>query len=171
MREAIFDVLGSLGAVEGAAVLDCFAGSGALGIEALSRGAASVAFVDSDPDALSAVRANLAGVGLDARHDTRLVRADALSFLSDPASGRYDLALLDPPYRFAHWTPLLERLRASTIVLESSSPVDLPPPWHLYRVYRYGGTLVTVATEAATPAEAIGECQRGAHGRPEARGR
>ncbi len=171
VREAIFDVLGSLGGVEGAVVLDCFAGSGALGIEALSRGAASVTFVDRDADALAAVRANLAAAGFGGDLSTRLVRADALAFVSDPAVGRYDLALLDPPYRFERWAPLLERLRAETAVLESSSPVELVPPWHLYRAYRYGGTLVTVATEAASPAKASRERRSGAGAQPGAGGR
>ncbi|MFN2506284.1 MAG: RsmD family RNA methyltransferase, partial [Acidimicrobiales bacterium] len=64
VREAVFASLGSLGAVQGARVLDLFAGSGALGIEALSRGARSATFVDSDLRAVAAIRANLAAVGL-----------------------------------------------------------------------------------------------------------
>ena len=64
VRESIFDILGSRGGVEGLAVVDLFCGSGAFGVEALSRGAASAIFVDSDPAALDAVRANLAAVGL-----------------------------------------------------------------------------------------------------------
>ena len=70
VREAIFDILFSLGGVDGMMVADLFAGSGALGIEALSRGAASVTFVDQSPEALAAVRGNLASVGLvDAERD------------------------------------------------------------------------------------------------------
>ena len=65
VREATFNALGSMGVVDGARVLDLFAGSGALGIEALSRGAEHVTFVDTSPRALEAVRANLAGCGLD----------------------------------------------------------------------------------------------------------
>ena len=80
VREAIFDILFSLGGVDGLLVADLFAGSGAMGIEALSRGAASVTFVDRSPEALAAVRANLASVGLaDAERDgdATVVRADA----------------------------------------------------------------------------------------------
>ncbi len=64
VRESIFDMLGSMGGVEGLRVADLFCGSGALGLEALSRGAATAVFVDHDPDALAAVRVNLDAVGL-----------------------------------------------------------------------------------------------------------
>jgi 16S rRNA (guanine966-N2)-methyltransferase len=97
VREALFSVLGAR--VEGARVLDLFAGSGALGIEALSRGADSVTFVESAPAALRVLRANLTALDEDAE----VVRADALRWLHG-ASRRprqYDLVLLDPPYRRA----------------------------------------------------------------------
>jgi pantetheine-phosphate adenylyltransferase len=102
VREAIFDILYSQGGVEGAQVVDLFAGSGALGIEALSRGAASVTFVERDPVALAAVRANLASVGLPGAErdgNATVVRADVDSWVATTAS-RYDLALVDPPYRY-----------------------------------------------------------------------
>src|SRR3954447_9655647 len=83
VREALFSVLGER--VEGARVLDLFAGSGALGIEALSRGAAGATFVDSAPAALKAVRANLAALGAEAE----VRRQDALRWLgSASAAGR-----------------------------------------------------------------------------------
>ena len=97
VREALFSLLGER--VEGARVLDLFAGTGALGIEALSRGAAEVTFVDSAPAAIRAVRANLEA--LDAIADVR--RADARRFLggASAAAREYDLVFLDPPYRLA----------------------------------------------------------------------
>ena len=67
VREAVFSSLDSMGAVGGASVVDLFCGSGSLGIEALSRGAASATFVDNDPAAIATVRANLAATGLDGR--------------------------------------------------------------------------------------------------------
>jgi 16S rRNA (guanine966-N2)-methyltransferase len=97
VREALFSILGTR--VEGAEVLDLFAGSGALGLEALSRGAARATFVDSAPAAVRALRANLAALGADAE----VVRADALRWMR-AASGRerqYSLVFLDPPYRQA----------------------------------------------------------------------
>ena len=146
VREAIFDVLGSMLDLEGLSVADLFAGSGALGIEALSRGAGSAVFVDDGPEALTAIRANLASLGLEDR--STVVRSDVLAWLGRPpgvAEARaFDLALCDPPYDFARWPALLERLEAQVAVLESSQPVDLAPPWGVVRQKRYGGTLVTV---------------------------
>jgi 16S rRNA (guanine(966)-N(2))-methyltransferase RsmD len=97
VREALFSILGDH--VAGARVLDLFAGSGALGIEALSRGAAEATFVDSSPAAVKAVRANLEMLGAEAE----VRRADARVFLrSASGAGRhYDLVFLDPPYRLA----------------------------------------------------------------------
>jgi 16S rRNA (guanine(966)-N(2))-methyltransferase RsmD len=97
VREALFAILGER--VEGARVLDLYAGSGALGIEALSRGAAEATFVDSAPAAVRAIRANLEALGAEAE----VRRADAGRFLrSASGEGRhYDLVFLDPPYRLA----------------------------------------------------------------------
>jgi len=151
VREAIFDVLDHLGAVEGASVADVFAGSGALGIEALSRGAASATFVDADRDAVAAINWNLEMTRLGSAK-SRIVRADALAWCKSVAAP-FDLALVDPPYAFDRWRELLERLPARLAVLESSNEVELAGPFVLHRVYRYGGTLVTVAvTSLSSPA-------------------
>jgi 16S rRNA (guanine966-N2)-methyltransferase len=144
VREAIFDILGSQGGVEGLAVIDLFCGSGALGVEALSRGAASSTFVDLNPDALAAARLNLAAVGLDDEPAT-LVRAALPGWLESAAAGSFDLALCDPPYTFDDWPALLGVLRADTVVMESAATIVLPEPWVVARERRYGGTLVTVA--------------------------
>jgi 16S rRNA (guanine966-N2)-methyltransferase len=149
VRESIFNILGSQGGVEGLRVIDLFCGSGALGVEALSRGAASATFVDLDPDALDAVRENLAAVGL-ADAAATLVRATLPGWLRtgvrNPGGGHaYDLALCDPPYDFSDWPALLEALDAEMVVMESSSPITLPDTWMVARERRYGGTLITVA--------------------------
>jgi 16S rRNA (guanine966-N2)-methyltransferase len=96
VREAIFSILAS---VEGAQVLDLFAGSGALGIEALSRGATAATFVDSASDAVAAIRQNLEYLGQRAE----VLRMPAKRALAcTPITGRqYDLVFLDPPYRLA----------------------------------------------------------------------
>jgi len=151
-REAIFDVLSHLDAVRGAAVLDLFAGSGALGIEALSRGAASVTFVDSDRRVSEVIRANLASARLGAgRADpseevgsSSIHTSEALAFCR-AASRRFDLALCDPPYAFAAWAELLAVIPARLVVLESSRPIELTEAFDLHREYRYGTTLVAVA--------------------------
>ena len=144
VREAIFDILGSQGGVEGLRVVDLFCGSGALGVEALSRGAASSTFVDLDPDALAAVRRNLDAVGLGEEPVT-IVRAALPGWLESAAAGAFDLALCDPPYNFDDWPALLGVLRADAVVMESAAPIALPEAWVVARERRYGGTLVTVA--------------------------
>jgi 16S rRNA (guanine966-N2)-methyltransferase len=133
--------------VDGAQVVDLFAGSGALGIEALSRGAASVTFVDRDPAALAAIRANLASVGLGEAErdgDATVVRADAGSWVATTAS-RYDLALVDPPYRYEGWDDLVSGLPADFAILESDAEIPAPEGWVVIKSRRYGGTIVTVA--------------------------
>ena len=147
VREAIFDILYSQGGVEGAQVVDLFAGSGALGIEALSRGAASVTFVERDPVALAAIRANLVSVGLaeaEKDGDATVVRADAHSWTATTAS-RYDLALVDPPYGYEGWDDLVSRLPTDFAILESDAEIPAPEGWVVIKSKRYGGTIVTVA--------------------------
>jgi 16S rRNA (guanine966-N2)-methyltransferase len=147
VREATFNALGSLGLVDGARVLDLFAGSGALGIEALSRGAEHVTFVDTSPRALEAVRANLAGCGLEDR--ATVVRADALAFPA-ASDGTCDLALLDPPYSFDRWPELLAIVRSDVVVIESDRAVGTGPRFEVQRERRYGGTVVTIIRLAGT---------------------
>lgn len=145
MRESIFNALHSLDAVEDATVVDLFAGSGALGIEALSRGAAHCTFVEPAPAAVAAIRTNLTAAGVAARAviDTRTAEAYV-------AAGPVpvDLALCDPPYAYREWPALLARLPARLVVCESDRPVELPPGWHAARVRRYGGTVVTFGRPA-----------------------
>ena len=109
-------MIGKEGGVEGLAVVDLFCGSGALGVEALSRGAASSTFVDLNPDALAAVRQNLAAVGLE-DEPASLVRAALPGWLESAAAGPFDLALCDPPYDFEEWPALLGALRADAVVM------------------------------------------------------
>ncbi len=145
VREALFSILGAR--VEGADVLDLFAGSGALGLEALSRGAARVTFVDSAPAALRALRANLATLGAGAE----VVRADALRWLTAPRvePRQYSLVFLDPPYQRAGelGAMLSEALpgvlaREALVVAESDrrAPLELTMPAIDER--RYGDTLI-----------------------------
>ena len=142
VKESIFDILGSQGGVDGLTVVDLFCGSGALGLEALSRGAASVTFVDQDQAAIMAVRTNLESVGLDGE-PTTLVRAALPGWLA--TAPPFDLALCDPPYDYTGWATLLPALRADRAVLESREEIPLPDGWVITRERRYGGTLVTVA--------------------------
>jgi 16S rRNA (guanine966-N2)-methyltransferase len=148
VREALFNALGSLDAVEGATVLDLFAGTGALGIEALSRGAVSAVFVDADARAVAAIKENLGATGLADR--ARVVQSDVLRYLAGaPAPAPVDVAFADPPYAFDGWAGLLAVLPARLVAIEARSHVDLPAGWHPLRSKRYGDTVVTLARSAA----------------------
>jgi 16S rRNA (guanine(966)-N(2))-methyltransferase RsmD len=145
VREALFSILGAR--VHGARVLDLFAGSGALALEALSRGAAAATLVDRSPAALRAARANLAALGAEAE----VLRADARTFLrSASAAGReYDLVFLDPPYGLAtslgrDLSPDLRGVLAAraVVVTESDRRAPLPLDLPLDDERRYGDTLI-----------------------------
>ncbi len=116
VRTALFDRLGPL---DGARVLDLFAGTGCLGLEALSRGAASCRFVESDARALDALKANVEKLRMGER--ARLVRGDAFAFVRGLRERATDLAFVDPPYAFlaGAWRPrtltLLADLRERTL--------------------------------------------------------
>ena len=144
VREATFNALGSLGVVHEAAVLDLFAGSGAMGIEALSRGASRATFVDDDIAARRAIEANLATCDLAAAAD--IVASSAERFLAGAGQQRrWDLALLDPPYDYDGWPELLLELPARVAVLEGPRAVDPPFGWEVLRAKRYGRTHVVIA--------------------------
>jgi len=140
VREALFSILGAL---DGEHVLDLFAGSGALGLEALSRGAARAVFVDEDPRAVAVVRRNLEALGVQAP----VHRRDALAFLGSPAAAAlapFGLVFLDPPYSSGPGLAarLSERLlpllaQDALIVSESHqrAPLDLTLPREDERTY------------------------------------
>lgn len=157
----MFSVLTSMGRVEGESLLDLFAGSGALGIEGLSRGAARAVFVDSSPDALRVVRSNLAVLGPEAP-PAEVVRSDALRYLA--AAGWFDLVFADPPYGFALWPQTLALLRTRTGLLVAElgageeSPFGVESGWETVKVRRYGGTVLMIARPGETvPAHGTGE--------------
>jgi 16S rRNA (guanine966-N2)-methyltransferase len=147
VREALFSILGE--SVQDARVLDLFAGSGALGLEALSRGAAAATFVDSAAASVAAVKANLETLGGEAE----VRRGDAVRFLRG-ASGEareYDLVLLDPPYRLAErlGRELSEALPgvlapSALVVSESDRRAPLPLDLPLRDERRYGDTLIRI---------------------------
>lgn len=149
-REAIFSILAG---ISGERVLDLFAGSGALGIEALSRGAAHATFVESDPGAAAAIEANVALLGLEAR--ARIVRGDFREALA--GAERFELVFIDPPYaRASDFGPVLTRelprvlAEGARVVSESDrrAPLELGLPLSLER--RYGDTLIRIHTLEAT---------------------
>jgi 16S rRNA (guanine966-N2)-methyltransferase len=177
VREAIFAVLGSLSlppapaaapadqyeadqdgavAIEDATVADLFAGSGALGIEALSRGAARATFVESDRNAAATIERNLTDLGLSNGHAGRtsvVVQNDVLRWLRTAEA--VDIAFCDPPYAFtdAEWAELGSLLAPVTrlAVLEMGRRRELGPEWELLKEKHYGGTVVLVARPARPP--------------------
>jgi len=147
VREALFSVLGP--SVRGARVLDLFAGSGALGIEALSRGALEAVFVDRSHKAIAAVRANLDALAIDA--DVRPIEARTALRAASARREAYDLVFLDPPYRRAAelGRELSEDLTAvlaprALVVTESDrrTPLELDLP--LADERRYGDTVIRI---------------------------
>jgi 16S rRNA (guanine966-N2)-methyltransferase len=142
VREAVFNALGSLDLLHGSHVADLYAGSGALGIEALSRGAEHVVFVERDRSALTAMRENLADLGLEAR--AKVVPGDVMAMV---ASIDADVVFVDPPYEFDAWERLLSLIRAPFVVVESGRSLgdaDLGSgDWEITRSKRYGRTWVT----------------------------
>jgi 16S rRNA (guanine(966)-N(2))-methyltransferase RsmD len=147
VRENIFNLVGP---VDDAQVLDLFAGSGALGIEALSRGAASAVFVDNDADAVRTVERNLDRLKLTG---ARVVHADVLRTIAQEATAgaKYDLVLVDPPYEMLteiqpclarHLPPLLAA--GGLLVVESDARMEPELPLPVCTSRKYGQTRVTL---------------------------
>lgn len=149
VKEGLFNVIQF--DIEGRRVLDLFAGTGQLGIEALSRGAAFCDFVDSAPAAMKVIRENVRSCALEER--AAFHQKDFLSFLS-AAAGKYDLVFLDPPYASGNLERALEYIteidivsRNGIIICESPadhSLPDLPAPYEKGRDYRYGKIKLTL---------------------------
>jgi 16S rRNA (guanine966-N2)-methyltransferase len=158
VRESVFNILTSMDVIEGAAVVDLFAGSGALGIEALSRGAASAVFVDASRPAIEVIRANL-GV-LDDPASGHVVCIDAIRWLRGSlAAPPVDVVFADPPYAWDDWGTLLALIagRARWLVAETGADLDPGPEWETARSRRYGTTLITVAR--AAPSSSPGQAE------------
>jgi len=150
VREATFNALGSMGVVDDAEVVDLFAGSGAMGIEALSRGAAHTTFVDHDRRARRAIEANLATTKLADR--ALVVGDDVLEFL-ELTERHFDLAVLDPPYVFDEWPEVLAALDADVAVLESDHPIEPGMGWSVARSRSYGTTVVTICRRSVADSQ------------------
>jgi 16S rRNA (guanine966-N2)-methyltransferase len=158
VKQTLFDMLTVRMPLEGAEVLDLFAGSGSLGIEALSRGAARAVFVEGQREAAECIRANLAAIGCADR--ASVIVGDALRYCeTDPAS--YDLVFADPPYVFAA-TPRLPgllfghgRVRPEGyLLIEHAEGLAFPPSpaYHEGPTKKFGRTIVTFFSHAAPPA-------------------
>jgi 16S rRNA (guanine966-N2)-methyltransferase len=162
VREAVFNALGSLDVVEGARVLDLFAGSGALGVEALSRGAAHATFVERDERALEAIWANLVAAKVSDR--AQVTSHEVMAWLARrPGPGPFDLALADPPYAFDEWSDLLRTLAelpVEVVVIESDRTVDPGAGWRMVRDKTYGGTVVTIVRRVSDDRDTARDADR-----------
>jgi 16S rRNA (guanine966-N2)-methyltransferase len=142
-REALFDILEhGEPPLRGGCFLDLFCGTGAVGIEACSRGAALVLLIENDPEALRLAKANLARIGTPPH--VRLMAGDAARL--GPAPQRFDLVFLDPPYRSGLALPALSGLRGGwlapgariVVELAAKEPLDLPVGFEVEQERRYG---------------------------------
>jgi 16S rRNA (guanine966-N2)-methyltransferase len=162
-RQAVFNALLSRNFVADATVLDLFAGTGALGIEALSRGAARATFVEQDRVAVDCIGTNLDHLQMTDQGE--VIRSDVLRWLdgAGPRPFQVDedsplLVFADPPYTFTDWNGLLERLHPrlaplgvdALAVLESGKSLELPETWELERESKYGAAWVTFARPVGT---------------------
>ena len=147
VRESIFNIVAPW--VEGARVLDLYAGSGAMGLEALSRGAEAAVFVESDPEAVRSIERNLDKLRLTG---ARVVRHDAVTGLGQEAGAgrKYDLVLADPPYEMTDYRSLSRYLPGvladdGLLVFETAAKTEPELPGLVVRTSRkYGLTRVTV---------------------------
>lgn len=152
VRGAVFDMLTSMGApLVGGRILDLYAGSGALGLEALSRGAEWVDFVEQDPQAAETIKQNLAALGFyDRAKVYKLAARKALRVLE----GAYDIIFMDPPYSLPNFTGAVEEVVRSgragpgtVLVVEHPRHVALPERLDGFALVRhrvYGGTAVSI---------------------------
>ena len=162
VREALFDILlhgGMSRPLEGASVVDLFAGTGALGLEALSRGAAHLTAVESEADVRGVLRANVEALGCTDR--ATVLAADGTRL--PPSARACDLALLDPPWRAGFAAPALAALAeggwlgdAATVVVEHATddPFEPPPALAVRDRRRYGRTALTFLSPAGRESQA-----------------
>lgn len=152
VKEAIFSIIQF--DIEGRRILDLFAGSGQLGIEALSRGAESATFIDSSNESLEVVRRNLKSTGLEKQ--AVVFKSDYSSFLIN-CKNKYDIAFLDPPYAAGKLTHALEKVTNvmsdyGIILCEHPSTVEMPKDagsFSLKKQYRYGKIIISLYNNQA----------------------
>ncbi len=147
VRQAVFNSLESLDGVAGAAIADLFAGTGALAIEGLSRGAASAVLCETDRAARTCIEKNLAQTAFSTIAKVSPLSAQA--WLATALPGSVDLVIADPPYRFADWSELLELVAPvltadGLLVAESDRELDITNQWEVVRCKHYGTTVVTI---------------------------
>ena len=154
VKKSLFGMLSTRIDFFGIEVFDLFAGSGSLGLEAISRGASQVEFVDSAHNAVRVLKQNVLGIPPDIAR-TSAIKSPAVPFLKNRIStnAHYDLVFCDPPYLFDDWNELLGYViqvmtKDSIIVIESDREVTLPEGLSVLKVKDYGSTVITLASLA-----------------------
>lgn len=147
VREATFNALYSLNLIQDTPYIDLFAGSGALGLEALSRGAQHVTFIENNAKAIQTLKANIDT--LKTSDNTMVIEGDAISWLRAQKFDTETVVLADPPYDFDGWSEILNILatRQCVLVTETPSTTEITvddTQWNTLRKKRYGSTSVTI---------------------------
>ena len=145
-REAVLNSLSSFDLIADRHFFDLFAGSGALGLEAISRGAKFATFVDRRKICIEVIQENIEALGFVDVTDVK--HCDYLQVV--PTTTKNDIVLLDPPYNFADWDYLLSHLLAEAVVIEAESEITLPESWRSIKVKKYGSTFVNIVVPADT---------------------
>ncbi len=143
VRKAIFDTLYGKFDLEGAHVVDLFAGTGSLGFEAASRGAKKVTFVESDPVTVINLHRSVASLAREGGCEFKVIRRDALVYLGGATATAADICFCDPPYDFDSWDRLLSSINARFLVAESNREIPANQRWRQTTLKRYGDTVVT----------------------------
>ena len=144
VKKSIFDSLFNVVDLKGAAVLDLFAGTGALGFECASRGAASVVFVESNVATSKALSRSLGMLNSnDLDCDFKVLTFDALTYLKRNLVAQFDLAFVDPPYVFDEWSEIFENLNAKFVVAESNRELPRATRYERIKFKKYGDTYVS----------------------------
>lgn len=158
VRETLFNWLG--GELYRIRVLDLFAGTGALGLEALSRGASEALFVERDAQVAQAISDNLAALAIDR---AKVRRADAAALLKDDTASPFDLVFLDPPFRQGLAEPCCQALEAGWLAdeawiyveVESGLVPAVPPTWQLHREVRAGDSMGRLYRRSESDADSL----------------
>jgi 16S rRNA (guanine966-N2)-methyltransferase len=141
-KEGIFNMLISLnGEFEGLEVYDIFAGSGSFGLEALSRGADHVTFIEKSPGATTVIKKNIETLGFGDRSTVLTTLAES----AVRAMPRVDLVFCDPPYADDPWRKLLPEIRADVLVGHAKDEIELTEEWDELKRRRYGRAKIVIA--------------------------
>jgi 16S rRNA (guanine966-N2)-methyltransferase len=144
VKKSIFDSLYTVVDLHGAVIADLFAGTGALGFEAASRGASSIVFVESNLQTAKSLSKSIASLNSnDLECEFKVVTSDSLTYLKRSPLAQFDLAFVDPPYVFEGWADLFEALNAKIVVAESNRELPHATKYERIKFKKFGDTYVS----------------------------